>query len=401
MPVNLWSQNHPRGFWRCSPEFGEELWKEAIESAIPLLALKQQPVDLDRLLELVLGEGQFGPNHWMLSRTKRIYYLLKPLLPRAFTRFLRQMLNKRHTRDFELGWPIDDRYPRFQFEILKNLLKLSQRSSLEISPLWPDGKGYAFVLTHDIETAEGQQFVRSVVDLEESLGFWSSFNFVPARYPLDVDLMEELRQRGFEIGVHGLKHDGKLFNSREKFMQRATQINRFLQEFKAVGFRAPLTHRQPEWMQTLEIEYDLSFFDSDPYEPIPGGTMCIWPFFLGNFVELPYTLVQDYTLTSVLGESTPRLWLEKVDFIEKWNGMALINSHPDYLRHPANLKIYADFLSTMKQRSGYWHALPKVAARWWRGRSKEQGLANRCSALATIADGAIMITPTISTVSVD
>ena len=103
----------------------------------------------------------------------------------------------------------------------------------------------------------------------------------------------------------------------------------------------------------------------------------------------------------MLGESTPRLWLEKVDFIEKWNGMALINSHPDYLRHPANLKIYADFLSNMKHRSGYWHALPKAAARWWRERSKEQGLANQCPALATITDGAIMITPSISIVSID
>ena len=31
-------------------------------------------------------------------------------------------------------------------------------------------------------------------------------------------------------------------------------------------------------MQALEIEYDLSFFDTDPCEPIPGGTMSIWPF---------------------------------------------------------------------------------------------------------------------------
>ena len=78
--------------------------------------------------------------------------------------------------------------------------------------------------------------------------------------------------------------------------------------------------RNPEWMQALEIEYDLSFFDADPYEPMPGGTMSIWPFILGRFVELPYTLIQDHTLTAVLGETTPRLWLEKVDFIERYRG---------------------------------------------------------------------------------
>ena len=82
-------------------------------------------------------------------------------------------------------------------------------------------------------------------------------------------------------------------------------------EFGAVGFRAPLTIRNPEWMQALNIEYDLSFFDTDPFEPIPGGTMSIWPFFTGHFVELPYTLVQDYTLVSVLGEDYPKNMVRK------------------------------------------------------------------------------------------
>ena len=117
-------------------------------------------------------------------------------------------------------------------------------------------------------------------------------------------------------------------------MRRAKRINAHLKELDAVGFRSPLTMRNPEWMQALEIEYDLSFFDTDPYEPMPGGTMSIWPFILGHFVELPYTLMQDYTLTAVLGETTPRLWLQKVDFIERYHGMALVNTHPDYLLNP-------------------------------------------------------------------
>lgn len=31
--------------------------------------------------------------------------------------------------------------------------------------------------------------------------------------------------------------------------------------------------RHPLWMQSLDIEYDLSFFDTDPYEPMAGGSM--------------------------------------------------------------------------------------------------------------------------------
>lgn len=122
-------------------------------------------------------------------------------------------------------------------------------------------------------------------------------------------------------------------------------------------------------MQALDIEYDLSFFDTDPFEPIPGGTMSIWPFSIGHFIELPYTLVQDYTLTSILKETTPRIWLEKVDFIEKYHGMALVNTHPDYLKSKLTWDVYHEFLNDMKRRHCCWHALPCEIARWWRLRS--------------------------------
>jgi hypothetical protein len=127
--------------------------------------------------------------------------------------------------------------------------------------------------------------------------------------------------------------------------------------------------RQPDWMQALDVEYDLSFFDTDPFEPISGGTMSIWPFFIGHFVELPYTLVQDHTLTLILKETSPRLWLEKLDFIEKYHGMALVNTHPDYLRSKLTWNVYYEFLNEMKQRDYYWHALPGEVARWWKSRS--------------------------------
>ena len=180
--------------------------------------------------------------------------------------------------------------------------------------------------------------------------------------------MDNLRLRGFEIGVHGLKHNGKLFDSKPTFMQNAGRINKYLKEWGATGFRAELTHRQPVWMQALDIDYDLSFFDTAPFEPIPGGTMSLWPFFLGHFVELPYTLAQDYTLTSILGKTSPRLWLEKVDFIEKYHGMALVNTHPDYLKNKAVWDVYTEFLRALKNRENYWHTLPGEVAKWWRSR---------------------------------
>ena len=352
----------------------DERWPEAAQLAAHCLPFRFPDgcatLNISNTLTaLILGEGQFGPRHWQLSLPKRIYYNLKPHLPRPITRLLRQLYHQPSRNSFLLNWPIEDRYARFLWNVLKQLMMFSGYSETSFVHFWPDGHRYALVLTHDIEMADGQTFVRQVADLEESLGFRSSFNFVPERYSLDYVLMQELRQRGFEIGVHGLKHDGRLFNSYDEFMRRAERINHYLKEFGAVGFRAPLTHRQPEWMQALEIEYDLSFFDTDPFEPIPGGTMSIWPFQLGHFVELPYTLVQDYTLTAVLGETTPRLWLQKLEFLKKYFGMALLNTHPDYLREPLNWRVYKEFLEAVKNGGDYWHALPRDVARWWRVRS--------------------------------
>ncbi len=373
MAPNLWSQNTPDLFWHCNPNPTFEEWQAAIQKHSSILNLPHPPPDGDTLVEQILGEGQFGPERWRLSTAKRLYYEVKPLMPRPLIVALRQIYSRGAEEETLVHWPIEERYVTFLYEVLREVQAI-RGGMLSHRPLWPNGHPYAFVLTHDIETAAGQAFVRTIADLDESFGFHSSINFIPERYKIDYSLMDELRQRGFEIGVHGLKHDGKEFQSKQVFMQRAKLINHYLKDFQAIGFRAPLMHREPEWMQVLEIEYDLSFFDTDPYEPMPGGVMTIWPYFVGRFVELPYTLIQDHTLVKVLRETTPDIWLRKVDFIEQNRGMALINTHPDYLTDSAVMEVYVSFLHQMKERGGFWNALPCEVARWWRRRASDDPL---------------------------
>ena len=367
---DLWQDNHPKYFWQIQTKYSDEIWERAIQASLPTLELNSEPGVESNFLSNTVGEGQFGSKRYQLSFSKRLYYLLKPLLPRLLIEQLKTTNARNAQTDFLLRWPVEDRYVRFQWEIIHQLLNLTGERQLVFRHLWPNGKRFALVLTHDVETAQGLANVRRVADQEIELGFRSSFNFVAERYPLDYHLMDELRDQGFEIGVHGLKHDGNLFSSQARFMRRAERINHYLEEFNAVGFRSPLMHRHPEWMQALDIEYDLSFFDTDPYEPMPGGCMSIWPFTIGHFIELPYTLVQDSTLGYVLGETTPRLWLEKLEFIKKFHGMALLNTHPDYLIDSNIWVIYKEFLQTIKDQHNYWHALPREVARWWRKRSE-------------------------------
>jgi peptidoglycan/xylan/chitin deacetylase (PgdA/CDA1 family) len=220
------------------------------------------------------------------------------------------------------------------------------------------------------------------MELEKSMGFRSAFNFVPERYPVSSALQRELVHEGFEIGVHGLKHDGKLFLSRTKFQEDAVRINRYLREWGSVGFVSPSMHRNLAWMHDLKIEYDASTFDTDPFEPQPGGVETIFPFTVHGehgqrgYVELPYTLPQDFTLFVLMKEPDITIWKMKVDWIAENGGMALLITHPDYMAGDQEtcqadeypIGRYREFLDYVRrQYSGqYWHALPRDIARFWR-----------------------------------
>jgi hypothetical protein len=220
------------------------------------------------------------------------------------------------------------------------------------------------------------------MELEMRLGFRSSFNFVPeGTYRVTKELRKQLSQNGFEVGVHDLHHDGKLYDSHRKFRGKAERINGYLKEWNAVGFRSAFMLHNLDWLKDLEVLYDASTFDTDPFEPQPDGAGTIFPFWVpgengDGFVELPYTLVQDSTLFLVLGEQDIGIWTQKTDWIAERRGMVLLNVHPDYL-HFQNGKPelgtfpkarYEEFLRWIQNRyqGKMWNPLPKELADWFK-----------------------------------
>lgn len=247
---------------------------------------------------------------------------------------------------------------------------------------WPDGKQFALVLTHDVDTARGQERCLELAALEKELGFRSSFNFVPERYHVSSELRDTLREWGFEVGVHGLNHDGKLFESIKIFSDRAEKINRYLKNWNAVGFRSPAMHHNIDWISTLDIQYDSSTFDTDPFEPQPDGIETIFPFWVkgnsssGGYVELPCTVPQDFTLFILLNEKSIDIWKHKIDWIAAKGGMAMLNTHPDYMNSSGkSLKYeeypidhYKELLSYVlaEHKEAFWHALPVDVADFYK-----------------------------------
>ena len=328
------------------------------------------------LAAAVLLEGQFGGKHFALSPSRRVYYRIRPLLPASARALLRRVVVSRGGGEALLRWPVEDRFVSFAEQVRA---ELEASDSIRPLPWWPSGHSYAVVLTHDVEGPFGLSHLQDVLELERARGFRSSVSFVGDTYTVPDGLLRDLRQTGFEIALHGWRHDGRLFASRALFDKRVPGMNQRLRNWGAVGFRSPMTHRDPLWMQSLEVEWDSSFFDTDPFEPMPGGVMSIWPFVMGRFVELPYTLPQDHTLIETLGETGPRIWMKKLDYVGNHQGMALLNTHPDYLCRGGRLALYEEFLDELARRSGYWHALPRDVAAWtlsrWNGASSDpQGL---------------------------
>ena len=94
-----------------------------------------------------------------------------------------------------------------------------------------------------------------------------------------------------------------------------------------------------------------------------------------GYVELPYTLPQDFTLFLLLREQTVNIWLQKVDWIARHGGMALVNVHPDYLcfdgaapkrmEYPSTY--YRALLEYVNQRYAgvFWNTIPGKVAQFF------------------------------------
>ena len=293
---------------------------------------------------------------------RRVYYELKPHVPWAIRMTLRRWHARMKRRRCGGIWPILESAGR-RPEGWKG---------------WPDGKRFALVLTHDVERTKGLQRCRALMELEMQLGFRSSFNFVPeGDYIVPKELRDNLTANGFEVGVHDLRHDGRLYYSRKDFVANAQKINHYLKEWKAVGFRSGFMHHNLEWLLDLDVLYDASTFDSDPFEPQPDPANTIFPFWVSGkngrpgYMELPYTLSQDSTLFVVFNEPTIDIWTRKLDWVAERGGMVLVNTHPDYMtfggkilqdEYPA--RYYQELLEYSKQKYQglFWSALPREVA---------------------------------------
>jgi peptidoglycan/xylan/chitin deacetylase (PgdA/CDA1 family) len=193
------------------------------------------------------------------------------------------------------------------------------------------------------------------------------------RYPVPEALLEEMRDRGFEIGIHDLNHDGQLFSNRKHFLRMVKRINAYGREYGASGFRSGGLYRNQAWYDALDFSYDMSVPSVAHLEPQQGGCCSVMPFFIGKILELPLTMVEDYSLFHIMGDYSINLWEEQLRTVMANHGLASFIVHPDYIIEQRARTVYQallEHLAQMRKERGIWIALPREVDRWWRERSQ-------------------------------
>ncbi len=387
-------KNNPPGFFR----FGSDIvcYGECSSGAAPDVAASvdfdarnatsvsgseiQLPFDVSNVIDNLrreryvqqLSSGRRSVKQQGLIR--EMYYVVREFLPVWFRRHLQRVYFKNWQSIPFPHWPVDFTVDSLHEGFLQLSMRAQGSDQVPFIWFWPDGASGCLILTHDVETAAGRDFCSSLMDIDLSHGFKSSFQVVPEkRYEVPESLVSEIRSRAFEFNIHDLNHDGHLFEEKTEFLRRAKKINEYVKKYGARGFRAGAMYRNQDWYDAFEFSYDMSVPNVAHFEPQRGGCCTVMPYFIGKILELPLTATQDYSIFHILNNYSIDLWKEQVDRIRRRNGLISFITHPDYLVERRARAVYESLLDHLRETCDHhsiWEALPGDVDRWWRARSE-------------------------------
>ena len=335
----------------------------------------QLPFDPDEVADTLRSE-RYVPD-WRapgtLSALAQAYYSIRPLLPIS----IRRQLQKFHFKGWERRpfphWPVDCSVDHLMQQLLLQAIRAGGAERIPFIWFWPKSAPCCAIMTHDVETTLGRDFTPALMDIDDSFGIKASFQVIPEqRYIVSPDFLQSVRDRGFEIVVHDLNHDGHLYQDRKEFLERAVRINAYGRQYGAQGFRAGALYRKQVWYDALDFAFDMSVPNVAHLDPQPGGCCTVMPYFLGNILELPVTTSQDYTLFNILEQENTDLWQQQMSIIMENHGLMSFIAHPDYLETPQRVRVYRqllEHLARLRDESNVWIAKPGEVNSWWRKRA--------------------------------
>jgi hypothetical protein len=369
-------------YGRCSGHLPSSSPAEPLRDTLPDAATDGDtvclPFDLDEVTtnlryELYSQEAQSSAaDNQSIGRSA--YYLLRPLLSVAFRRHIQRWYLRGWDRLPFPQWPVDRTVEHLFEQVMLLSLEAQSIEQIPFVWFWPEGASSCAMVTHDVETMSGVLNCPYLMDTEDKFAIKGSFQLIPEeRYEVTDALLDSIRRRGFEVGVHDLNHDGHLYRDREQFLERVKKINSYKTKFGASGFRSGVLYRKQLWFDALDFSYEMSVPNVAHLDPQRGGCCTVTPYFVGKILELPLTMTQDYTLFHILNRESLDLWKTQIDLIMEKHGLISFNIHPDYLDNPSRRTVFEallEHLSDLRREKGIGITTPAEINRWWRQRSQ-------------------------------
>jgi hypothetical protein len=324
-------------------------------------------------LERYANCGSGASNRWK-RLLGNVYYFLRPVMHVNFRRHIQRAHSSGWRNRSFPRWPVDTTVEDLCEQLLLLSMKAKGVDKIPFVWFWPNGAQSCVAMTHDVETESGREFCTELMDIDDSFGIKASIQLVPeGSYIVDALFIQGIRDRGFEVNIQDLNHDGHLFRNREEFLRRAKKINEYSNAYQTRGFRAAVLYRNLNWYDSLDFSFDMSVPNVAHLDPQRGGCCTVMPYFVGDILEIPLTTTQDYMLFHLLNDYSLDLWKAQIELITQKNGLVSFIVHPDYVTDAKAQGIYRSLLGFLHQLSiekRIWFAVAGEIDRWWRLRSK-------------------------------
>lgn len=172
----------------------------------------------------------------------------------------------------------------------------SQYSDLSRISGWHEG---TLIWTHDIDSIKCQENLQEMLKVETEFGIFSTNHFLTrGRYSLNRALLDSVREKGHEIGLHGASHDIAFgYRSSKHLIETLKKCFKDLSGIDLKSFRAPgygMTERAGQ------ILHEFGFIcDSSVTSGLLYGKELLSPFWLLSenkdklIYELPVTFSDD------------------------------------------------------------------------------------------------------------
>ena len=327
-------------------------WLKDLPAQLPQVLLQplsngeQPPLDAQRLaaasVEMRLRSA-FTPHAPLSSRLPFSYQRI-PQGVRSLVARLQGMRLRRNRRwACYPGWPLD-----LSADVLADMAQMDNPFLEGPTPV---------LLSHDLDSPAGvTHFLSLFAPREARVGASSSNYVVTHGWPHNVAQLQEIVQRGHELGAHGYDHSNQTALAttevrRWRLNRAADKLAPYITGQQILGYRAPSLLRTRALLGDIVpiFHYDSSIPTSGgPFPVANNGCATARPFLIDKTPELPLSLPRDGSLR-FLGyrpEEIATVWIQCAERIADSRGVVVLLTHCEarFSGNPPMLAAYERFL---------------------------------------------------------